>query len=159
MLTKNQFRKIFDIAADEYCFADELCTVLESSESKLFSTSYQLFDFLVEEMEDDDLMRERYQGQSIIMNYLFGFDRGRAYEDGDYLCKIGEKEYSPTTTEELYDCLVEFYKKEGKVPNYHNVLCAIQSIFKFYTERRKYVWKGWCFYERFKDDGKTTAKK
>ena len=70
MLTKKQFRKIFDIAADGYCFADELCTVLESSESKLFSTSYQLFDFLVEEMEDDDLMRERYQGQSIIMNYL-----------------------------------------------------------------------------------------
>lgn len=112
MLTKKQFRKIFDIAVDGYCFADELCTVLESSESKLFSTSYQLFDFLVEEMEDDDLMRERYQGQSIIMNYLFGFDMGRAYEDGDYLCKIGEKEYAPTTTEELYDCLVEFYKKE-----------------------------------------------
>ena len=45
------------------------------------------------------------------------------------------------------------------VPNYHNVLCVLQSINRFYTERRKYVWKGWCFYERFKDDGKTTAKK
>lgn len=105
MLTKKQFRKIFDIAVEEFCFA-------ESSESKLFSTSYQLFDFLVEEMEDNDLMRERYQGQSIIMEYLFSFDRGRAYEDRDYLFKIGEKEYAPTTTEELYDCLVEFYKKE-----------------------------------------------
>lgn len=37
------------------------------------------------------------------------------------------------------------------IPNYHNVLCALISIYKFYTERRKYVWKGWCFYEQFKD--------
>ena len=43
MLTKKQFRKIFDIAADGYCFADELCTALESSESRLFSTSYCSF--------------------------------------------------------------------------------------------------------------------
>ena len=35
------------------------------------------------------------------------------------------------------------------IPNYHNVLCAIQSIFKFFTERRNYVWKGWCFYDEF----------
>ena len=31
------------------------------------------------------------------------------------------------------------------VPNYHNVLCVLQSIYRFYTEERKYVWKGWCF--------------
>ena len=43
------------------------------------------------------------------------------------------------------------------IPNYHNVLCAIQSIFKFFLERRNYVWKGWCFYEQFKDD-KTNTK-
>ena len=41
------------------------------------------------------------------------------------------------------------------IPNYHNVLCALISIYKFYTERRRYVWKGWCFYEQFKD---TAAK-
>lgn len=35
------------------------------------------------------------------------------------------------------------------IPNYHNVLCAIQSIFKFFLERRNYYWRGWCFYERF----------
>jgi len=35
------------------------------------------------------------------------------------------------------------------IPNYHNVLCAIQSIFRFFIERRNYVWKGWCFYEKF----------
>ena len=35
------------------------------------------------------------------------------------------------------------------IPNYHNVLCAIQSIFKFFMERRNYVWKGWCVYDEF----------
>ena len=44
------------------------------------------------------------------------------------------------------------------VPNYHNVLCALCSIYKFYTERRRYVWKGWSFYEQFKDDS-TKSKK
>lgn len=39
------------------------------------------------------------------------------------------------------------------VPNYHNVLCALGSIYNFYTERRRYVWKGWCFYEQYKDEG------
>ena len=39
------------------------------------------------------------------------------------------------------------------VPNYHNVLCALGSIYSFYTERRRYVWKGWCFYEQYKDEG------
>lgn len=44
------------------------------------------------------------------------------------------------------------------IPNYHNVLCALQSIYRFYTERRKYVWKGWCFYEQFTDEA-TNRKK
>lgn len=35
------------------------------------------------------------------------------------------------------------------VPNYHNVLCAIQSIIIFYSNSREYEWKGWCFYEQF----------
>lgn len=38
------------------------------------------------------------------------------------------------------------------MPNYHNVLCALGSIYRFYTEKRRYAWKGWCFYEQFKDD-------
>lgn len=41
------------------------------------------------------------------------------------------------------------------VPNYHNVMCALISIYSFYTERRKYVWKGWCFYERFSENSKS----
>jgi len=35
------------------------------------------------------------------------------------------------------------------IPNYHNVRMAIISIYKFFTGRRRYIWKGWCFYERF----------
>lgn len=35
------------------------------------------------------------------------------------------------------------------VPNYHNVLCAIQTIIAFYSNSREYEWKGWCFYEQF----------
>ena len=38
------------------------------------------------------------------------------------------------------------------IPHYHNVLCALQSIFIFYTTRNKFIWRGWCFYEQFKDD-------
>lgn len=41
------------------------------------------------------------------------------------------------------------------IPNYHNVLCALCSIYRFYTERRRYVWKGWCFYEQFNDESKS----
>jgi len=30
------------------------------------------------------------------------------------------------------------------VPNYHNVLQFIINIYTFYSEKRKYIWKGWC---------------
>ena len=38
------------------------------------------------------------------------------------------------------------------VPNYHNVLQLLANIVNFYTNRRKYYWKGWCIYERFNND-------
>lgn len=44
------------------------------------------------------------------------------------------------------------------IPNYHNVLCALESIYRFYTERRRYVWKGWCFYEQYKDNSSKSKK-
>lgn len=44
------------------------------------------------------------------------------------------------------------------IPNYQNVLCALCSIYRFYTERRRYVWKGWCFYEQFKDTESKSKK-
>ena len=45
------------------------------------------------------------------------------------------------------------------IPNYHNVLCTIQSIFRFFSERRNYYWRGWCFYERFAIDDDKKSKK
>lgn len=38
------------------------------------------------------------------------------------------------------------------IPNYHNTLVALQSIIRYYNERRKYIWKGWCVYSEFKDN-------
>ena len=44
------------------------------------------------------------------------------------------------------------------IPNYHNVLVVLQSILEFYTERQKFEWKGWCFYERIANEGKNAKK-
>lgn len=30
------------------------------------------------------------------------------------------------------------------VPHYHNVRTFIKNIYRFYTGRRQYIWKGWC---------------
>ena len=35
------------------------------------------------------------------------------------------------------------------VPNYHNVMCAIQSIIRYFSGIRNYKWRGWCFNEKF----------
>lgn len=40
------------------------------------------------------------------------------------------------------------------IPNYHNTMVALQSIFRYYNERRNYMWRGWCIYDEFKNDGK-----
>lgn len=37
------------------------------------------------------------------------------------------------------------------IPNYHNTLCVIQSILEFYNGRRKFIWKGWCTYNEYKE--------
>ena len=40
------------------------------------------------------------------------------------------------------------------VPNYHNVRLFIMSLWKFFTTRRTFIWKGWCI-----RDGEETDKK
>ncbi len=40
------------------------------------------------------------------------------------------------------------------VPHYHNVLQLLTNIYNFYTNRRRYYWKGWCIYERFNSSDK-----
>lgn len=37
------------------------------------------------------------------------------------------------------------------IPNYHNMLCVLQNIYRFYfVEQREYKWKGWCAKYEFK---------
>ena len=31
------------------------------------------------------------------------------------------------------------------IPNYHNTRTIIKDVYKFYTSRQKFIWKGWCF--------------
>lgn len=33
------------------------------------------------------------------------------------------------------------------IPQYHNVLTAIISVYTFLVTRRAYIWKGWCISE------------
>lgn len=46
------------------------------------------------------------------------------------------------------------------VANYHNVLSILIDIFRFYTERQKFVWKGWCVQDGTKEriEAKTSTK-
>lgn len=30
------------------------------------------------------------------------------------------------------------------VPNYHNVMTFIGVVYKYFTTRRNFIWKGWC---------------
>lgn len=30
------------------------------------------------------------------------------------------------------------------IPNYHNTLVFIREIYQYYSNRRIYLWKGWC---------------
>ncbi len=30
------------------------------------------------------------------------------------------------------------------VPHYHNILTIIVEAYNFFTNRRRYIWKGWC---------------
>ncbi len=31
------------------------------------------------------------------------------------------------------------------IPNYHNMMTVIKSMFEFFTTRQRFVWKGWCY--------------
>ena len=38
------------------------------------------------------------------------------------------------------------------VPNQHNIRTLIGNIYKYYSRRRTYYWKGWCFRYGEEDD-------
>lgn len=31
------------------------------------------------------------------------------------------------------------------VPHYHNIMCLIADMYSFFSERRRFIWRGWCF--------------
>ena len=35
------------------------------------------------------------------------------------------------------------------IPNYHNVRVFIMEVYRFYTSREKFIWKGWCVKDEF----------
>ena len=35
------------------------------------------------------------------------------------------------------------------IPNYHNTRVIIQDIWRFYTTRQKFIWKGWCVKDEY----------
>lgn len=38
------------------------------------------------------------------------------------------------------------------IPNYQNVLCILQNVYRFYfVEGQQFKWKGWCAKYEFKD--------
>lgn len=43
------------------------------------------------------------------------------------------------------------------LPSYHNVLQILIEIFLFFTRRRTYLWKGWCFINE--EDNESSNKK
>lgn len=40
------------------------------------------------------------------------------------------------------------------IPNYHNMMTIILEVYRFYTNRQKFVWKGWCFIDGDKNEQK-----
>ena len=45
------------------------------------------------------------------------------------------------------------------LPNYHNVMTLLISMLKFFTGRRRFIWKGWCFYEQLLKESSGELKK
>ena len=37
------------------------------------------------------------------------------------------------------------------VPNYHNIRVVIQEVYRFYTTRQKFIWKGWCVKDEYNE--------
>lgn len=40
------------------------------------------------------------------------------------------------------------------IPNYHNVRRFLMSTWEFFTERRTFIWKGWCIIDEEKNSKK-----
>ena len=37
------------------------------------------------------------------------------------------------------------------IPHYHNTRTVIKDVYRFYTSRQKFIWKGWCVANELED--------
>ncbi len=37
------------------------------------------------------------------------------------------------------------------IPNYHNTLTLIKDLYVFFTSRQRFIWKGWCVLDEYKE--------
>ncbi len=42
------------------------------------------------------------------------------------------------------------------IPHYHNTRTVMKEIYRFYTSRQKFIWKGWCVTNGFENTRKDT---
>lgn len=40
------------------------------------------------------------------------------------------------------------------IPNYHNTLTVLIDIWNYFTTRQRFIWKGWCVMNEYKEDKK-----
>ena len=40
------------------------------------------------------------------------------------------------------------------IPNYHNTLTVLINVWIFFTTRQRFIWKGWCVIDEYKEDKK-----
>ncbi|MBR2833383.1 MAG: hypothetical protein IKE75_03010 [Bacilli bacterium] len=45
------------------------------------------------------------------------------------------------------------------VPHYHNTMTVIKDVYKFYTSRQKFIWKGWCVADGIKNTSENGTQK
>ena len=38
------------------------------------------------------------------------------------------------------------------IPNYHNTLTLLKDLYRFFTTRQKFIWKGWCVSNEYKEE-------
>ena len=44
------------------------------------------------------------------------------------------------------------------IPNYHNCMVILVEMYKFFTSRQKFIWKGWCVKDEFKEESEQVHK-
>lgn len=38
------------------------------------------------------------------------------------------------------------------IPNYHNTRILIREVYRYFTNRQKFIWKGWCVKDEFGEE-------